>query len=105
MDYVVLKQLTLKSDLGWFKPIYDAHALKGHQKAITLNKKVMNSIWPSLLTRQDAYYAAKDTQAQAKPLGPQGKAIMETEKAKARAVGTIPVQVELHGPAGKPAIN
>jgi hypothetical protein len=105
MDYVVLKQLTLKSDLGWFKSIYDAHALPGHQKAITLNKKVMNSIWPSLLTRQDRYYAAKDAQKQAKALGPQGKAIIDAEKAKAKAVGTIPVQVELHGPSGKSTIS
>uniref|UniRef100_A0A9E7ZXC4 DUF3883 domain-containing protein n=1 Tax=Bosea sp. NBC_00436 TaxID=2969620 RepID=A0A9E7ZXC4_9HYPH len=103
-DYVVLKRLTLKSDLGWFKSIFDGHGLDTKQKAITLNKDVMNALWPSLLIRQDAYEHHKVLQNAAKALGSSGQAIFDAEKAAAKAVGTIPVRVEVHGPGGKPPI-
>jgi len=103
-DYVVLKRLTLNSDLGWFKSIFEKHHLKTRQKAITLNKEVMNALWPSLLIRQDAYEHHKVLQNAAKALGSAGQAIFDAEKAAAKAVGTIPVRVEVHGPGGKPPI-
>ena len=34
-DHVVLKRLTLNSDLGWFKSVFDGHGLRTKQKAIT----------------------------------------------------------------------
>jgi hypothetical protein len=104
-DYVVLKRLTLNSDLGWFKSIFEGHALRTKQKAITLNKEVMNAIYPSLLTRQNAYERHKAAQDVAKGLGAAGRATFDSEKAKAHAVGTLPVQVDLHGPGGKPPIG
>lgn len=99
-DYVVLKRLTLKSDLGWFKSIFEGHGLSTKQKAITLNKDVMNALWPSLLIRQGTYERHKAAQTAAELLGHTAQA--EAEKAAATAVGTIPVRVELHGPGGKP---
>lgn len=104
-DYVVLKRLTLKSDLGWFKSIYDGHGLTTNQKAITLNMDVMTAIWPSMLVREEAYEKHKAAQKAAKALGPAGAATFVVEKAKAKAVATIPVDVKLHGPAGKPPIQ
>jgi Domain of unknown function (DUF3883) len=104
-DYVVLKRLTLNSDLGWFKSIFDGHALNTKQKSITLNKVVLNAIWPSLLTREAMYNACKTAMRETKALSPEGMAKYAAEKAKARMVGTLPVHVELHGPAGKPPIS
>ena len=104
-DYVVLKRLTLASDLGWFHSVFHGHGLVTKQKAITLTKGVMNEIWPSLKTRQDAYEAAKDAMKVAQDLGPVGKHFLDAEKAKAHAVGTIPIHLELHGPGGKPAMH
>jgi hypothetical protein len=101
-DYVVLKRLTLNSDLGWFKTIFEKHDLNTKQKAITLNKKVMNTLWPSLLIRQGAYERHKAAQKAAEARRDTVRAALE--KAAATAVGTIPVRVELHGPGGKPPI-
>lgn len=106
MDFVVLKRLTLKSDLGWFKSIFDAHQLQGHQKGITLNKKVIYSIWPSLMSRETAYDAAREVQKQAEESVPPDEAKAQVEKTKAKAAGTIPdIQVQIYGPAGKPRID
>lgn len=102
-DYVVLKRLTLKSDLGWFKSIFEGHRLITKQKAITLNKDIMNDLWPSMLIRQRAYERHKASQEAAEDLGDVVRAA--AEKAAAKAVGTIPVHVELHGPDGKPPIS
>ena len=67
-DYVVLKRLTEKSDLGWFRSIFYNRSLKGRQKGITLNKAVINDIWPNLVARQIAYEAAKAAEAPKKTL-------------------------------------
>ena len=104
-DYVVLKRLTLASDLGWFYSIFHGHNLKTKQKAITLSKEVMNPIWPSMQTRQEAYEAARKAQKVAKAMGTAGKDLEAFEKAKAKAVGTLPVEVELHGPGAAPAMS
>lgn len=69
VDHVVLKRLTLKSDLGWFHSIHENRKLKGHQKGITLNKPIINKIWPELRSRQADYDAAKDAEAAAKMPG------------------------------------
>jgi hypothetical protein len=105
-SYVVLKRLTLNSDLGWFKSIFDGHGLRTKQKAITLNKDVMNALWPSMLMRQSTYEQHKQAQMAAHALGDLSQALVEKEAA--RVVGTIPIRVEIHGPGGKPpfaAIN
>ncbi len=100
-DYVVLKRLTGKSDLGWFHSIHTNRGLAGNQKGIILNKRIINKIWPSLLTRQAAYEAAKAAEIAANAPGGAGPATAEAEKANARVAGHLPVRVELHGPEGK----
>ena len=101
-DYVVLKRLTGKSDLGWFHSIHTKQGLAGNQKGIILNKRVINKIWPSLLMRQANYEAAKAAEIAANAPGGAGPAAAETEKEYARVAGHLPVRVELHGPDGKP---
>lgn len=101
VDFIVLKRLTLKSDLGWFRSIFIGHGLAGKQKGINLNKNVANEIWPNLLVRQEAYEAAKDAQTAAKALGMVGKSLVVAGKAKARAIGAIPIRTDIYGPDGK----
>jgi hypothetical protein len=103
-DYLVLKRLTLKSDLGWFRDIFYGKALKGKQKSITLNKAVLNEIWPNLPIRQEAYETHKAAMDAAKALGPSGSATFQVESDQARAVGTLPIDLEVHGPGGKAPI-
>jgi hypothetical protein len=105
VDFIVLKRLTLKSDLGWFRSIFYGHDLKTKQKGITLNKDVANDIWPNLLVRQEAYEAAKEAQEAAKALGAAGRPLIVAEKAKARAIGMIPIHTDIYGPDGKPPIT
>jgi hypothetical protein len=104
VDHVVLKRLTLASDLGWFHSIHENRKLKGHQKGITLNKSIINKIWPQLLARQADYDAAKNAEAAARKSGSAGTTAAATERNKAQAAGHIAVKVEIYGPAGKPPL-
>ena len=101
VDYVVLKRLTEKSDLGWFHSIFLNRKLSGGQKGITLNKRIINEIWPNLIARQTVYEAAKEAEAEAKERGGAGNAVAEIERNKAQDAGHLPVQVEIHGPEAK----
>lgn len=102
---VVLKRLTEKSDLGWFHSIHDKRDLAGHQKGITLNKQIINGIWPNLLVRQSEYNAAKAAEKAAQTTGGAGLAVAAIEKGKAQAAGHLPINVEIYGPAGKPMLH
>jgi hypothetical protein len=104
VDHVVLKRLTLASDLGWFHSIHDNRKLKGHQKGITLNKSIINKIWPELVLRQANYDAAKYAEVAARNLGDAGIAAAAMERNKAQDAGHLPVKVEIFGPAGKPPL-
>jgi len=104
VDHVVLKRLTEKSDLGWFHSIHTNRGLKGHQKGITLNKPIINPIWPHLRVRQAAYEAAKEAETAAKAPGGAGAAAALIEKEKAQAAGHLPIHVEVYGPGGKPPV-
>lgn len=104
VDHVVLKRLTLASDLGWFHSIHDNRMLKGHQKGITLNKLIVNKIWPGLIMRQTTYDNAKKAEAAAKVAGRGGISDAATSRKRAQDAGHITVQVEIFGPAGKPAL-
>jgi len=101
-DFVVLKRLTGKSDLGWFHSIHTNRGLAGNQKGIILNKRIINKIWPSLIQRQAAYEAAKAAEIAASAPGGAGPVAANAAKEDARLAGHLPVRVELHGPDGKP---
>jgi hypothetical protein len=104
-DFVVLKVLTAKSDLGWFRSIFHARELPGGQKSILLPKVVMNEIWPNLRVRQAVYEACKAAMAAALKPGGGGKSLWREERAKADTIGRLPVHVDIHGPGAKPLMQ
>jgi hypothetical protein len=69
-DFLALKLLTEKSDLGWFKSIYEGRGLKGRQKSITLNVKGFSGIYPELEKRVSEYDAAREEERAALQLNP-----------------------------------
>jgi hypothetical protein len=104
-DFVVLKFLTEKSDLGWFSSIFHGRELKGRQKSIALAKAVINDIWPNLPVRQNIYDASKDAMKAALTPGGGGKSLWKLESTKANAIGSLPVQVDIYGPGAKPLMH
>lgn len=104
VDHVILKRLTERSDLGWFHSIHDNRGLPGHQKGINLNKPMVNTIWPNLMTRQVAYEAAKAAEAAARLPGGAGAVAAAAERATAQEVGHLRIRVEVHGPDNRPPI-
>jgi hypothetical protein len=104
-DFVVLKRLTEKSDLGWFRSIFRGRSLKGRQKSIILPKAVINDIWPNLQVRQDIYEASKKAMKAALKPGGAGKSAWKLERANADIIGRLPVYVDIYGPGAKPMMQ
>lgn len=97
-DHIAIKLLTEKSDLGWFKSIFERRGLAGKQKGITLGADVFRRFYPRLGLRIETYRKAKLRQKQAKALTPPDLPAFERAKAAAKAAGSIPVVATLYGP-------
>jgi hypothetical protein len=104
-DFVVLKLLTQKSDLGWFSSIFHDRKLRGGQKSIALAKPVINDIWPNLRVRQTVYDAAKLAMKNALKPGGAGKSAWRLARAEADTIGRLPIHVDIYGPGAGPRMQ
>ncbi len=98
-DHIAIKLLTERSDLGWFKSIFDGRNLKGNQKGITLGAKVFRNFYPSISERESAYGLARERAILARQMHDQD--VLEEFKRGARAAGNLSVFATIYGPNGK----
>lgn len=104
-DYIAVKLLNLRSELGWFKGIYDRRqlpgepgpgpGLKGNQKGITISADHLRAMYPMTVARQAAYDAEKGLQKAA-------RAAADAHEEAARLVGSITVHATIVGPGAHP---